>query len=208
MNERLHRYLDGEIQKNELTPEELEEVAPLEALIRGARQTSHSMQIPDLADGIMKRIQEQPQVARPGFGLRSRLSAAAQWFWSPQPLRVRPVYGVTAATAVLALLFALPVNRDTATRVPGKVFVQFRMEAPQASTVRLAGNFTNWEPTYALQEVRPGTWSILVPLDPGVYNYAFVVNDREWMSDPTAPAVDDGFGGLNSRVSVLLPGEF
>jgi len=86
-----------------------------------------------------------------------------------------------------------------------KVFVQFRLDAPHASAVRLAGSFTGWKPTYTLQQVTSGVWSILIPLEPGVHDYAFVVDGTEWVADPAAPKVDDGFGGINSRLSVLLP---
>jgi len=85
------------------------------------------------------------------------------------------------------------------------VYVQFRLEAAGASRVALAGNFTGWEPRYELQETAPGSWSIVLPLRPGVHDYAFVVDGRHWVADPYAPRVDDGFGGANSRIALLPP---
>jgi 1,4-alpha-glucan branching enzyme len=46
-------------------------------------------------------------------------------------------------------------------------------------------------------------WTIDVPLEPGVYQYAFVVDGAEWRPDPRAVShVDDGFGRENSVVIV------
>jgi len=85
------------------------------------------------------------------------------------------------------------------------VYVRFELDAQGASSVRLAGNFTGWQPEYELAEIRPGEWSALVPLEPGVHDYAFVVDDEQWMADPDAIQVDDGFGGVNSRIALVSP---
>jgi 1,4-alpha-glucan branching enzyme len=85
-----------------------------------------------------------------------------------------------------------------------RLFVQFRLQA-EASNVRLAGSFTNWEPAYELHQMAPGVWTITVPLSQGVHDYAFVVDGQQWMPDPYAPRINDGFGGTNSRLTLLLP---
>lgn len=84
------------------------------------------------------------------------------------------------------------------------VFVQFRLHAPAASDVRLAGTFTDWEPVHQLHPAPDGSWSILIPMNPGIHDYAFVVDGTDWKPDPAAPMVDDGFGGQNSRLALLL----
>jgi len=48
-------------------------------------------------------------------------------------------------------------------------------------------------------------WTVVVPLEPGIHDYAFVVNGGQWVPDPNAPAFEDGFGGLNSRIAVITP---
>jgi Glycogen recognition site of AMP-activated protein kinase len=223
MNERMHRYLEGELQREELTPEELEEVAQCEHFIRNTRQVHMSMSAPDLTERIMAELPAGPPVKNPvPSHARKVLSQFIQdslgWFWTPRSMTIRPLYGLVAV-AVFFFIVALP--NVTPRQIPPKqniagssvdgqhpatqVFVQFRLDAPQASSVRLAGGFTGWKPTYALQEVTTGVWSILIPLEPGVHDYAFVVDGTRWVVDPTAPTVDDGFGGVNSRLSVLLP---
>ena len=41
--------------------------------------------------------------------------------------------------------------------------------------------------------------------DGSVHDYAFVVDGREWVPDPYAPGIGDGFGGINSRLTLLSP---
>jgi hypothetical protein len=46
-------------------------------------------------------------------------------------------------------------------------------------------------------------WSAVVPLPPGRYRYAFLVDGSQWLADPTAPrAFDDEFGTPSSVVTV------
>ena len=210
MNERMHRYFDGELRREELTPEELQKIATYEAVIRETEESYRSVEVPDLTARVMallppnaaaNNVTPRQSIART---VRRQLQRTVGLLWAPRLVRLRPAYGIVAAAA-LFLMVVLPNSKVSAPEA-GKVFVQFRLDAPQASKVRLAGSFTGWEPIYTLEEVTPGIWSILIPLDPGVHNYAFVVNGGEWMADPAAPAVDDGFGGVNSRLSVLLPG--
>ena len=85
------------------------------------------------------------------------------------------------------------------------MYVHFRLDAPGASSVQLAGDFTEWQPTHELHEVSPGVWAAVVPVRAGVHDYAFVVDGEQWRPDPLAMQVDDGFGGTNSRLSVLPP---
>jgi hypothetical protein len=219
MNENTHRYLDGEIPREELTPDEITEVAPVETIVSEMRQVHRAIEVPDLTARVMAQIPssstasalEQPK-------RRDPVQRAARWIWAPRTVRLRPLYGVLAAAAMLVLMVSVgrevsrpdlviePATDSTTLVAPAnKVFVQFRLDAPQASDVRLAGSFTDWAPIYNLEQVSPGIWSILVPLDAGVHNYAFVINGERWIADPAAPAVEDGFGGVNSRISVVLP---
>jgi 1,4-alpha-glucan branching enzyme len=86
-----------------------------------------------------------------------------------------------------------------------RLYVQFRLEAPGASRVELAGSFTEWQPEYQLREISPGVWTALVPLDPGVHDYTFVVDGERMVVDPYAPSVEDSFGGNNSRLFLPAP---
>lgn len=83
--------------------------------------------------------------------------------------------------------------------------VQFSLYAPDNKRVQLAGDFNNWstmaDPMY--DRKGDGVWTILIPLEPGRYEYKFYIDGEKWIPDPGNPErVDDGFGGLNSVITV------
>jgi chromosome partitioning protein len=65
--------------------------------------------------------------------------------------------------------------------VPGE---SFRINAPSAMSVLLAGDFTHWQhKPLPMQKGKSGTWSASVNLNPGRHKYRFIV-DGEWRDDP------------------------
>ena len=202
MDQRTQKALDGELPRDQLTAAERADLLEAEARIRAVLRAVPTRPLPDLAPAIMRRIEEADASPEPVGGLR----AFAGWIWKPRPISLawRPVYGVAAA-ALLAV--TLIVGRESAPAEPAaqQVLTQFLLEAPDAHQVVLAGDFTDWQPVHTLTRTEPGVWSVVVPLAPGVHNYAFIVDGDRWVPDPNAPAVNDGFGGLNSRLAVLAP---
>ena len=164
---------------------------------------------PDVRAAVMSRIQtlelagEDPDA--------SFLARVAALLWVPREISIRPVFAFAGTAAVLVLLLVPVLNQQRAPEVridpaaASHVLVQFRLETP-ASRVQLAGSFTNWEPRYDLREYAPGIWTITVPLTEGVHDYAFVIDGNQWTPDPFAPQIGDGFGGTNSRLTLLAPG--
>ena len=65
-------------------------------------------------------------------------------------------------------------------------FLEFKLEAPKARTVRLAASFNRWEAQMLPLTRTGGIWRTIVPLPPGNYEYAFEV-DGVWKPDPAAP---------------------
>jgi len=86
--------------------------------------------------------------------------------------------------------------------------ILFTYYAPQANQVFLAGEFNSWSPNSDLMKKdEKGAWSIVIPLEPGTYQYKFVI-DGTWKEDPQNPAkVDDGYGGFNSIFSLTPEGK-
>lgn len=143
------------------------------------------------------------------------------WATGPSEVRVRRWWIPAAIAAMLAVWFAgtrFGASRgsrdalatqtpsgavDTAAHSahPDTVYVRFELTAPQASQVRLAGDFSGWQPEVALVKSEGGKWVATVPIVVGVHRYQFVVDDA-WVPDPSVGAVDDGFGGRNSVVVV------
>ncbi len=87
--------------------------------------------------------------------------------------------------------------------VPVAGGVLFRINAPSASKVSLIGNFNGWgEAVDMNDDDEDGVWIAIARLDPGTYEYKFIV-DGNWQSDPSNPVdVDDRHGGKNSLVVV------
>lgn len=75
----------------------------------------------------------------------------------------------------------------------------FTIKAPNATRVQLAGCFTKWqERPVDLKKKKDGTWQASVTLEPGVYQYRFLV-DGHWQSDPGCPIQKPNpFGSVNS----------
>ncbi|MEN3045778.1 MAG: glycogen-binding domain-containing protein [Candidatus Hydrothermales bacterium] len=82
--------------------------------------------------------------------------------------------------------------------------VKFRIKAPDARIVLLAGDFTNWEKGALKMEKKGDFWEIEVDLEPGRYEYKFIV-DGNWVNDPENPLKVGVFG--NSLIEVTEKGE-
>ncbi len=69
--------------------------------------------------------------------------------------------------------------------------------------VYLAGTFNDWDSSARrMVKSRDGTYRARMALEPGTYEYKFVV-DGQWQYDPEAPElVPNEFGGYNSVVRV------
>lgn len=204
MNERIHAYLDGELRREDLSAEELALAAEMEGAIAAVASSLRQVPMPDLRARVMTRVVE---ASTPWW------RRALRWAWAPRPVQLRPAYALLGA-AVLALaplagprqatpgLAGAEGGAPTAPADAPTIYVQFRLNAPEASSVELVGSFTRWEPEFALQEIAPGVWSAMVPLRAGVHDYAFLVDGERWVADPHAPQVDDSFGGTNSRIAL------
>ena len=215
MNERIHAFLDGELPRAALSDDELHQVRAIEAQFAAIATTVDQPAAVDIASRVMARIGE---IDAPVPNSESVFRRFSRWIWEPRLLtwECRPAYGLAGAFAAILLMLSVgtmipagPAQRSApvagATEETPRLYVQFRLEAPGAESVELAGTFTGWSPEYQLVESAPGVWSTLVPLDPGVHDYTFVVDGQEWVIDPYAPEVADDFGGSNSRLFLPEP---
>ncbi|MGQ0816171.1 MAG: glycogen-binding domain-containing protein [Gemmatimonadota bacterium] len=218
MDIRIQRALDGELAREDLTRDEAIQLAEAEALILRVVRAVPAEPLPDLSQGVLDRLPPRaPLPAHPPYTRKTPLDiirGAISWFWQPRPISLawRPAYafGAVAVLATVLVLRGVPTASTespvtAAGQVTQQVFIQFRLDAPQAQQVSLAGDFTAWKPMYNLTRSDAGIWTIVVPMNPGVHEYAFIVDGERWLADPAAPAVEDGFGGMNSRLAVLSP---
>ena len=152
---------------------------------------------------------------------------ALGWLVRPRTITVTPLHAA-AAILLVAVAVGAALWRDAGdageaarhatapTRPPLSVSsasaasdesrtVQFVFVSGAAREVSVVGDFNDWQAgSTPLRRVSPdGLWTVDVPLSPGRYTYAFVVDGTRWVPDEAAPrAPDDEFGGETSVVYV------
>ncbi len=85
---------------------------------------------------------------------------------------------------------------------PARRRVKFSIAAEPQSKVFVAGSFNNWDSEKTKLSEQKGIFSKSVLLEPGRYEYKFVVNGI-WTVDPEcADWVPNGHGSLNSVIDV------
>ena len=73
----------------------------------------------------------------------------------------------------------------------------------EASQVYLVGDFNGWDSEATrMRRMKDGTFRARLDLEPGEYQYKFVV-DRRYVADPGAErTVPDPYGGVNGVIAV------
>jgi 1,4-alpha-glucan branching enzyme len=82
--------------------------------------------------------------------------------------------------------------------------VRFVFVSREARDVALVGDFNGWAKGATRLEPagRPGVWTVSVALPPGRHEYAFIVDGRQWATDPFAAPHADEFGTESSVVTI------
>lgn len=211
MRKDVHRFLDGELGREELDEHGQDQAAAWDRLVDTFRMEHPAGSAPPwLEERVMAEIE-----ALPFPGPARRL---LDWLLQPHPVRVPPLAAGLAAAAVAVVILlpgGAPVGREPTPQLGGMVapstdtllFVQFRVEAPGAQSVAIAGDFTGWKPAHHLEDLNgDGVWTGRVPVRPGVHSYMFVIDGSEWITDPDAERyLDDGFGNRNAVLAVTTP---
>jgi hypothetical protein len=144
----------------------------------------------------------------PAPGLATRVSerlaqdSGRRYLIEPRFLRF-----ALAAAAVLAvaLTVGVVVQRFLAPKA-GLVEVHLVLQAPQAKTVSVVGDWNDWDPDR--DRLRDpdgnGSWEIRLRLHKGEeLRYQFLIDGERWIADPQAPLqIDDGFGGTSSVLQI------
>ena len=166
----------------------------------------------DVRRRLLEALRAEPQPRRQRFG----------WLLEPRRFTLPPL--ATAALAAglvgIGVLSGLLINRGgqladrprvevaALPQLPGSIApraVKFVLIAPQAAQVSLVGDFNGWDVSAnpMTTQGKDGTWTVFIPLQPGLHTYSFVVDGTHFMPDPAAPlAPDDGYGHQSSVVLV------
>ena len=85
----------------------------------------------------------------------------------------------------------------------GRRRVTFSLEAPYASEVYLMADFNGWSAKkHPLKKNQEGIWQKIVMLDPGRYEYRYLV-DGNWWNDPQNDQMcPNSFGTQNSVINI------
>jgi hypothetical protein len=148
----------------------------------------------------------------PAPSLWARVTAA---LWAPHVFQ----WNLAGAAAAAVLVLLIGGGLITSVRQPstspevaavaptGPVLVRLVVVQPDARMVQAAGDFNGWNPNQTpLEPTSNGAWTVTIPLEPGRYEYQFVVDGKQWIADPFAVEQnDDGFGSRNAVLDVRPP---
>jgi hypothetical protein len=135
-----------------------------------------------------------------------RPRGAAAWFGAAASITRRPAWAAALAAGIVAVVtVGLIRPRPQAHVGVEPIAVQFVLVAPSARSVAVVGDFNNWglNDTALVAENHNGVWSVSAPVRVGVHRYAFLVDGKQYVADPTAPrSSGDDFGMPSSALVV------
>lgn len=213
MKDRVQRYLDGDLSPDALSSEERAEAEAWEALLEDVREVLPSSAPADLEARIVRSLADEPP-----HGTVEGKAGLWRWLTRPRPVPVSPLTAAVAAAALVILLVrpwegpesALPpgggdpdVVAEEEAPAATRIYVEFILRAPEASSVSVAGDFNEWLPTLLEDLDGDGVWSGRIRLEPGVHEYMFILDGATWVTDPNAERyAEDGFGNRNAVLAV------
>lgn len=157
---------------------------------------------PWVRGAIMRRIREAPAPL---------WHRAWDWLLFARPVQASPLALALLLMAVIASSVVVgsrmgPASPDVIAEA-GQSSARFVLVEPRAASVTVTGTFVGWDPDgVPLRRLADGVWIGEVPLSPGIYQYVFVVDGKQWRPDPNAAwNVDDGLGRQNSVMVVSGP---
>jgi hypothetical protein len=128
------------------------------------------------------------------------------WLGAAASISRRPAWAAALAAGVVAVISVSMLRKPAQPVSASQIIpVQFVLVAPEARSVAVVGDFNNWglNDTALVAENHNGVWSVSAPVHTGVHRYAFLVNGKQWVADPTAPrAAGDDFGQPSSALVV------
>ncbi|MFH1075975.1 MAG: glycogen-binding domain-containing protein [Pseudomonadota bacterium] len=111
-----------------------------------------------------------------------------------QPISKIPVEESVASKAPISQL-AAPI----AAPKKDEITIEFTLQAPNAQTVAVAGDFNEWLMDQdKMAKGKDGVWRKKVKLAPGKHEYQFVVDGRWWTDPDNLNRTSNPFGTQNS----------
>jgi anti-sigma-K factor RskA len=207
----LQRFLDNELSADERL-RFLDVVARDDAFRRDVRDSGRLLRAcadlprvaasPGLIAAMRRRL--QPSTSGRWEALRERWFTLPSVNWAFAPAIVAICVLMIGAWQLGRLSVPAPHGGDVTAAAPEQVVRLVMMDA-DARTVSVAGDFNGWHPEATpLHRTEKGLWAVTLPLKPGRYHYMFVVDGRDWITDPFAGDMSvDGFGAENAVLEIL-----
>jgi hypothetical protein len=190
--EKIHRILDGEELRDEITEHhEQEELAEYQHAIEALEQSEISPPENFVSD-VMARLPDGDRVS-----LVEKIVA----LWP----RERQWLAPAAAGAVVALLLVAGASLLLPSGSNDQILVTFELHAPEAQSVELIGSFNHWArgTAHLSGPDASGHWAVTIPLPSGRHEYQFLVDGEKLVVDPEAPLYrPDGFGQKNAVLDI------
>lgn len=163
---------------------------------------------PDVTARVMAEVRQVPTPASDQAATPRR-----DWWRRRWTVRFGPLGALATAAGIAAIGFAgqrvgrragVASVEESATVAPAPGLTQFVLIAKDAKAVSLVGDFNDWSlsATPLTRSDGNGVWWVTVPLEPGRYRFAYVVDGTVWRPDPEAPAAEDEFGRPNSVLTI------
>lgn len=132
-----------------------------------------------------------------------------RWTLFPRLPQLRLNMAMAAAFAVVIFLVGNMVGDFWGSPFGGQKDYQgvtFVVAIPNANSVEVVGDFTGWQ-KQSMTRDENGVWTLAFDLDPGRYEYAFVIDGQEWKPDPLADEYVKSYNSTNSVRYVSSEGE-
>ncbi len=103
--------------------------------------------------------------------------------------------------------FSAKMQETISNQIRDVIYATFTLNAPEAQSVYVCGSFNEWALSDTYRMKKEGEqWVLRLPLQPGKYEYQYVVDGR-WLSDPgNDRRINNGFGDMNSVLEVAANG--
>ena len=111
--------------------------------------------------------------------------------------------GHNQITTVFEASLWKPITEKVSREQTEKRKVTFKVRAPDAKKVQLAGEFNNWDPnSHPMERDDEGFWKVELRLASGRYEYKLIVDGRWWEDIGETNSVKNPFGTLNKLLVV------
>jgi anti-sigma factor RsiW len=230
MDELIQKYLDGDLSDEESVvftealagdPELEAELEAFEQTLALAAGNIAREPAPAFTDGVMDRIAASSARTRTARAPRRtrglgawlpRLAWAAGFaavfafgFMSARQIGGVPAPEATDSPGVAARAGAGASAQSIARSQLRLVRLVYVPRDRDVERVTVAGTFNGWDPDGTELRNEGGAWIVQLVLPPETYEYMFVEDGEQWVTDPLALQTrDDGFGRKNAVLDLTL----